>query len=115
MCGIAGFINKKKKDSLKEDIEKMLSVIEHRGPDDSGVYVNENNRVALGHRRLSIIDLSEMGRQPMEYLDRYCITFNGEIYNYQELKRELQQAIHSRQIRIRRSCWQHIVSGTPDV
>ncbi|MBR4093190.1 MAG: asparagine synthase (glutamine-hydrolyzing) [Oscillospiraceae bacterium] len=89
MCGIAGFINKEK--SVKADFPKikaMTDSIVHRGPDDEGQYVNEN--IALGHRRLSIIDLSENGKQPMySHDERYIIVFNGEIYNYIELKEEL--------------------------
>ena len=60
----------------------------HRGPDDGGVYISPDQKVGLGHRRLSIIDLSPLGHQPMNYLDRYWIVFNGEIYNFQE-KREM--------------------------
>lgn len=90
MCGIAGFIwkNGKKADSVM--IEKMTNVLFHRGPDAGGTFVEKN--LALGHRRLSILDLSEDGRQPMESVDgSYVIVFNGEIYNYLELKEELLQ------------------------
>jgi asparagine synthase (glutamine-hydrolysing) len=66
----------------------MNNSITHRGPDSEGYYCDEN--ICLGHRRLSIIDLSEKGRQPMEYIDRYAITYNGEIYNYIELRKELE-------------------------
>lgn len=90
MCGIAGYICKEEKSDIKNIIEEMLSIIVHRGPDGEGVYVY-NGRVALGHRRLSIIDLSEAGKQPMDYMGRYHVTFNGEIYNYQELRRELEK------------------------
>ena len=61
----------------------MTDKIAHRGPDDQGCYVSSNKRVGLGQRRLSIIDLSPLGHQPMSYLDRYFIVFNGEIYNFQ--------------------------------
>ena len=85
MCGIAGIIGKDKNN--KKYIKQMCDRIAHRGPDDARYYVKEN--VALGHRRLSIIDL-EGGIQPMFSTDeRYVVVFNGEIYNYQELKKEL--------------------------
>lgn len=64
----------------------MTDVIAHRGPDGDGHWVSEDGKVGFGHRRLAIIDLSEAGKQPMHYMDRYSITFNGEIYNYIELK-----------------------------
>jgi asparagine synthase (glutamine-hydrolysing) len=66
----------------------MNKAILHRGPDDGGVYISPDKKVGLGHRRLSIIDLSPLGHQPMRYMDRYEIIFNGEIYNFQE-KRDL--------------------------
>lgn len=66
----------------------MTDVLAHRGPDDQGIYVSPNQNIGLGHRRLSIIDLSKQGHQPMPYLNRYWITYNGEIYNYQ-VKRKL--------------------------
>ena len=90
MCGIAGFAEKNNAD--KETLEKMMDAIIHRGPDGSGEYVDDT--VALGHRRLSIIDL-EGGKQPMENEDGtiVCI-FNGEIYNYQPLRQQLQEQGH---------------------
>lgn len=89
MCGIAGKINLGESNSVKKsDIKKMVSAIAHRGPDDEGIETFEN--VGLGHRRLSIIDLSKKGHQPMSYLrGRYYIVFNGEIYNFMELKSNL--------------------------
>lgn len=90
MCGIAGIITSK---SSPEELFPLLKVltdaIAHRGPDGEGHWISDNNQVAFGHRRLSIIDLSENGKQPMHYLDRYTITFNGEIYNYLEIKSQL--------------------------
>ena len=88
MCGIAGFVSDKLNKKEKNDIlKKMCDRIKHRGPDGLGYYVDE--LVALGHRRLSIIDIS-MGSQPMISNDKnVIIVFNGEIYNYQELKKEL--------------------------
>lgn len=88
MCGIAGFINKNGEDADVQKLKRMTDAVAHRGPDAEGQLCEGN--VALGHRRLSIIDLSEDGRQPMESTDgRFVITFNGEIYNYKELKEEL--------------------------
>ena len=85
MCGITGIISKNK--ISKGIIELMTDTIIHRGPDGFGYYYGDN--FVFGHRRLSIIDLTESGRQPMEYQDRYIITYNGEIYNYFEIKKEL--------------------------
>jgi len=87
VCGISGIINRYQKKVPKKEIENINSLIAHRGPDDEGFYFGEN--FAFGHRRLSILDLSSDGHQPMHYLDRYTITYNGEIYNYLELKEEL--------------------------
>jgi len=90
MCGIVGFINNK--ENKKEIIENMSNKIIHRGPDECGYYVDDN--IALAHRRLSIIDLSN-GTQPIynEKKDKLII-FNGEIYNYIELKKELKKKKH---------------------
>src|SRR5919197_118281 len=91
MCGIAGIISNNQKNLLS--INQMVDIIKHRGPDGWDSYVWNN--VALGHRRLSIIDLSECGRQPMHYLDKYAIIHNGEVYNYIELRKELCAAGYS--------------------
>lgn len=72
-----------------EVIKLMTDVLSHRGPNGEGQWINPEGNVGLGHRRLSIIDLSDAGYQPMKYLDRYFLIFNGEIYNYVELKQEL--------------------------
>lgn len=88
MCGIAGKISLSSKEITVHEIEQMNEAIKHRGPDDGGAYVSPDKKVGLGHRRLSIIDLSPLGHQPMRYLDRYEIIFNGEIYNFKE-KRDL--------------------------
>jgi asparagine synthase (glutamine-hydrolysing) len=74
-------------------VGEMCRILKHGGPDDEGIYADEENHLVLGHRRLSLIDLSNCGHQPMSYAEgRYEITFNGEIYNYKELKSELQRA-----------------------
>jgi len=91
MCGITGKIYFNDQVTSEQDILKMNEKIKHRGPDDGGVYVSSDQKVALGHRRLSIIDLSPLGHQPMNYLDRYWIVFNGEIYNFQEKRAMLEK------------------------
>lgn len=94
MCGISGFIQYNtnlNRISLENIIGKMIRTLIHRGPDDEGVWADEKFGIALGHRRLSIIDLSEQGRQPMiSATGRYVIVFNGEIYNFRSLKKELE-------------------------
>ncbi len=86
MCGIAGIITTSGKEQSIERLKKMTDAIAHRGPDGEGQWISNDSTTGLAHRRLSIIDLSEAGKQPMHYMDRYTITFNGEIYNYVELK-----------------------------
>lgn len=88
MCGIAGILSPYKP-VLESSIQKMTDAIIHRGPDGAGCWINDKKNVGLGHRRLSIIDLSNAGHQPMHYLNRYTISFNGEIYNYLELRQQL--------------------------
>ena len=87
MCGITGIISKKRIE--KDIIEPMTDTIIHRGPDGFGYYYGE--KFVFGHRRLSIVDLSDAGHQPMQYLNRYVITFNGEVYNHLELRKELEK------------------------
>lgn len=87
MCGISGIINKDFSSVNRNEIKKINDLIHHRGPDDEGFYFEEN--FAFAHRRLSILDLSSDGHQPMHYLNKYVITYNGEIYNYLEIKEEL--------------------------
>jgi asparagine synthase (glutamine-hydrolysing) len=91
MCGIAGIISDDLTLISKEKIEKMTNVLAHRGPDGNGVWMNPKNNAGFGHRRLSIIDLNITGKQPMHYLSRYTVVYNGEIYNYIELKQDLQK------------------------
>jgi asparagine synthase (glutamine-hydrolysing) len=82
VCGIAGF-------NWKDNgiIDAMTETMRHRGPDDRGTYLDDN--VSLGHTRLSILDLSPKGHQPM-YFQNLTIIFNGEIYNFQEIRKELE-------------------------
>jgi asparagine synthase (glutamine-hydrolysing) len=93
VCGIAGCIDfghRATDEQLASLARDMAGTIVHRGPDDSGIWIDRSARVALGHRRLSIIDLSPAGHQPMLSADgRYIIVYNGEIYNYRELRAEL--------------------------
>ncbi len=86
MCGIAGILSQNPNRISKESLVKMTNSIIHRGPDGSGHWISESGKIGFGHRRLSILDLTDCGAQPMHYLDRYTLTFNGEIYNYLELK-----------------------------
>jgi asparagine synthase (glutamine-hydrolysing) len=90
MCGIAGFIDLTK-NSSHQILRDCTDVLSHRGPDGSGYEFFENDKcqVGIGHRRLSVIDLSNAANQPMRYKN-LCITFNGEIYNYQEIRTELE-------------------------
>ena len=91
MCGINGSLTRRgvRRGELGSTVEAMNAAIAHRGPDGSGVF--ERDGVALGHRRLSIIDLSDAGAQPMYSADgSLTLVFNGEIYNYLELTQELQ-------------------------
>ena len=95
MCGICGVFAYSAPPTSADVIEKMAATIVHRGPDDGGSYLSPDGRVALGHRRLSIIDLSSAGHQPMCNEDgTIWIVFNGEIYNHQELRPELEARGH---------------------
>ena len=89
MCGINGIINLGRTGNFGNQIRMMNVALAHRGPDDDGVFEEEG--IALGHRRLSIIDLSSDGHQPMNYANRFTIVFNGELYNFRELKKELSE------------------------
>jgi asparagine synthase (glutamine-hydrolysing) len=90
MCGIAGILSTTLETISAIHLKKMTTAIAHRGPDGEGFWSNATKNVLLGHRRLAIIDLSDAATQPMHYLNRYTITYNGEIYNYIELKELLQ-------------------------
>ncbi|MBI2400786.1 MAG: hypothetical protein HYV23_07000 [Deltaproteobacteria bacterium] len=95
MCGICGKLNFNSSKPVSPDlIDAMTDVMEHRGPDDRGTFIGKG--VGLGHRRLSIIDLSPLGHQPMSNEDgSISVVFNGEIYNYLELREELLKLGHS--------------------
>jgi asparagine synthase (glutamine-hydrolysing) len=91
MCGIAGIVSRHPTitGSTSVVLKAMTDALVHRGPEGEGFWINKEGTVALGHRRLKIIDLSDRAAQPMHFEDRYSITYNGEIYNYPELKKEL--------------------------
>jgi asparagine synthase (glutamine-hydrolysing) len=94
MCGIVGIFNTNQKPTSLVEVKQMAAAIAHRGPDGEGYYVFEN--VALGHKRLAILDVSDRGLQPMTSKnDEWVISFNGCIYNYLELKQELRSLGHS--------------------
>jgi len=93
MCGIAGVVDLTRRsdaDQLRKAVTRMTEPLAHRGPDDDDVWVDAETGVGLGHRRLSIVDLSPEGRQPMKSATgRYLITYNGEVYNFRELRQDL--------------------------
>src|SRR6185437_246642 len=94
MCGITGFIDYLGK-SDESILKRMCDTLTHRGPDSAGALLFNNNKyqIGLGHRRLSIIDLSECGNQPMtDETGNYTIILNGEVYNFKEIKTELQSS-----------------------
>lgn len=89
MCGIAGYISLNN-NFTQQQLKDAAAVMQHRGPDADGFYFSDNNTVGLAHRRLSILDLSTAANQPMWSADgRYCIVFNGEVYNFYDLKQQL--------------------------
>jgi asparagine synthase (glutamine-hydrolysing) len=95
MCGIAGIISKEplSLDDRQATITQMVAALQHRGPDDEGYWTDPGGRVAFGHCRLAIIDLTPEGHQPrLSHDGRYALAFNGEIYNYLELREELEHA-----------------------
>jgi len=92
MCAIVGFYSWRglTEDSSRTNLQAMSDAVRHRGPDDAGIFSDLAARLGLGHRRLSIIDISPAGHQPMLSADgRFVIVFNGEIYNYEEIKTRL--------------------------
>lgn len=97
MCGIAGiFLHPEKSDPRKlATIAQLTATLQHRGPDASGTWIDAEGGIALGHRRLSIVDLSEAGKQPMLSRDKNLVmSFNGEVYNFAELRRKLEESHH---------------------
>lgn len=97
MCGIAGFLSPHRDgpDAPATTVRRMIDRLAHRGPDDAGIWTDPGCGVALGHRRLAVLDLSETGRQPMLSADgRFVVVTNGEIYNFRELRRALESRGH---------------------
>ena len=94
MCGIAGVLRPGRDAGwLEATAGRMADTLRHRGPDAGGVWADAESGIALGHRRLSILDLSPLGAQPMQSASgRYVISYNGEVYNFPELRRELEAA-----------------------
>ena len=104
MCGIAAILKRPEVDLPLEVVRRMVEEVAHRGPDGAGLIGLKAGgpgrepewaawSVGLGHRRLSIIDLSAAGAQPMSYRDRYWLTYNGEVYNYIEMRAELEHLV----------------------
>ena len=90
MCGICGCLSVNNELLCPKHVTKtLITNLEHRGPDGYGTYFSNHDLLALGHTRLSIFDLSELGNQPMQYMERFSITYNGAIYNFIELRQEL--------------------------
>src|SRR5690348_6004452 len=93
MCGIAGFWSSNGLAEPAASVRAMIGTLHHRGPDDEGTWIDSEVGVALGHRRLSILDLTQEGHQPMTSASgRFVTVFNGEIYNFLELREELSAA-----------------------
>lgn len=91
MCGFAGIVSTDKQKIGSPVVAKAITVLQHRGPDSEGIYTNDAGTVVMGHRRLCIIDTTMAGAQPMPYADRYQVVYNGELYNYIELRDKLQK------------------------
>jgi asparagine synthase (glutamine-hydrolysing) len=94
MCGLVGFVRPQgfEANHARRDVSSMARALQHRGPDDAGAWFEESVGLAFGHRRLAVVDLSPAGHQPMlSACSRYVIVFNGEIYNHQELRRQLEE------------------------
>jgi asparagine synthase (glutamine-hydrolysing) len=95
MCGLVGFSSKRRFEGFRHSLLDAATSLKHRGPDDSGLYLDEKNGVGLAHRRLSIIDLSDAGRQPMSSEDgKVHLVYNGEVYNFLSIRSELAKRGH---------------------
>jgi asparagine synthase (glutamine-hydrolysing) len=98
MCGITGFwLNKPHHFDSDEVLEGMMAAINHRGPDSSGSYINNEDNISFGHVRLSILDLTSAGHQPMQSSSkRYVLTYNGEIYNHKEIRKTIESCVNTK-------------------
>ena len=109
MCGIAGVVSPRAGSDLREVVKRMAAELSHRGPDDQGDWVDMSCGVALAHRRLSIIDVTTQGHQPMHSASgRFVVVYNGEIYNFEEDEENLKQLIlrqPGEAIQIPKFCW----------
>ena len=108
MCGIVGQINYLNSNNINvfENIKKLTDKLYHRGPDDKGIWLNSSRDVCIGHTRLSILDLSKNGSQPMiSKNSRYVISYNGEIYNHLNLRKELEEVYENNLAWINRISW----------
>src|SRR6059058_1072815 len=97
MCGLAGLFSRDgwTSEQLHDTTSRMTDAIVHRGPDDSGIWIDATAGIALGFRRLAIVDLSANGHQPMPSASgRYTLIFNGEVYNHDSLRRDLESRGH---------------------
>ena len=89
MCGIAGLLAPNSSEPLDSIASRMAAALTHRGPDDQGMWSDAEAGVVLAHRRLSVIDVSPLGHQPMHSATgRFVVAYNGEIYNFEELRRQ---------------------------
>ena len=99
MCGLTGFWDfsaRSNKEQLVESVNRMIAKINHRGPDDTNIWVDQKNNIAIGHCRLSIIDLTAAGKQPMESSSgRFVLSYNGEVYNAPQIRDELNKLGHN--------------------
>src|SRR5262245_46974288 len=118
MCGIVGLLNFERRypaEQVRRWTLAMREAITHRGPDDAGLWQSGDGLICLGHRRLSIVDLSPDGRQPMGNEDgNVMVTFNGEIYNYADLTDRLTQQGHCFRTRTDTEALCHLFEGDPD-
>ena len=95
MCGVVGILKLNKTRVSGKALERFTHSLSHRGPDGVGFYMDESGSLGLGHRRLSILDISDKGNQPLSYSNgRYWITYNGEIFNFIEIRRDLEKRGH---------------------
>ena len=96
MCRIAGILNKSLPiEGISALVKKMCDLQKHGGPDDEGMFIAADDSLVMGHRRLSLLDLSSAGHQPMQWGNRFTISYNGEVYNFKEIKQELIGLGHS--------------------
>src|SRR2546428_4798735 len=95
MCGIAGIVSRNISLTNRQRIQAATLSLTHRGPEDEGYWWNDSRTITLGHKRLCIIDVNPRSKQPLHYQQRYHIVHNGELYNYVELKKELEKKDYS--------------------